>query len=375
MGAHFLKYGDGESLFRAIDIDPGAEPLAQSFGEDGAIFKVDRLGDKTRGFNIFASCRGPNDDQFAAHARSQIMRMMATNDNAELRFPTAEEQYKLDQAIFDTMKLPRAMQGLSTIAYHCPVELRMKMQRWIHERGTTKAGMYAHLMDATDDAIGTLTTRVAAFNLQGVKDDPVALPIIQAELFFRIKRSFEDEALRTVPKHLDIDEAHVPLAIPSFAQEVETFVRTCGKWRASIAFWSQSPREYGKLESWPALRSAASTFIFLADPSMDEALYRQVFLLTPGECEAIRRLTPKREAYIIQRDIGVSKKVILQVEPEQYVIATSQPREATIRRENFERYGFKGGLQRTIEALGLSDESGAGHPAETPMLDPSKEVA
>jgi type IV secretion system protein VirB4 len=281
------------------------------------------------------------------------MLMLSFNDNPAMRLPTAEEQRTLDNAITQTMRLPRQMQRLSTVINHCSADFRLKMARWIHDPITNKAGPYAYLMDQAEDAIGSLVARVGVFNLAGCKDDSLALPLVMQELWYRNKRTFEDESLRATPKWLDVDEAHALLAIPRFAQESDVFIRTCRKWSAGIAFWSQSPREFAKLESWPALRSAASTFFFMADPNMDERQYREAFLLTRGECDAIRNLTPKREAYIVQRDIGVSKRVILEVEPEQYVISTSQGREASIRRENFERYGFEVGLIKTMEALGL----------------------
>ncbi len=118
--------------------------------------------------------------------------------------------------------------------------------------------------------------------------------------------------------------------------------------------WTQSPKEFVDLPDWPALRSAASTFFFMADPHMDEGLYRDAFQLTPGECEAIRNLTPKREAYIVQPELGVSKKIILEVEPEQYVVSTSTPHEADARRRNTEQFGFEQGLEMTIRELGLA---------------------
>ena len=43
LGMHWMKYG---GLFRAIDIDPGSEPIAEAFGEEGGIFRID--GDKNK---------------------------------------------------------------------------------------------------------------------------------------------------------------------------------------------------------------------------------------------------------------------------------------------------------------------------------------
>ena len=67
--------------------------------------------------------------------------------------------------------------------------------------------------------------------------------------------------------------------------------------------------------------------------------------------ETIRGMIPKREFYLIQRDLNVSKKCILSVEPEQYVLSTSSPAEQTLYFDNVERYGFDAGVRKTVAAL------------------------
>jgi type IV secretion system protein VirB4 len=91
----------------------------------------------------------------------------------------------------------------------------------------------------------------------------------------------------------------------------------------------------------------------MADPTVDARLYKETFLLTDGEIDAIRRLRPKKEAYIIQRDIGVSKTVLVEVEPEQHVISTSRPYEADTRQKLIEKYGVERGIKQAIETLKL----------------------
>jgi type IV secretion system protein VirB4 len=93
----------------------------------------------------------------------------------------------------------------------------------------------------------------------------------------------------------------------------------------------------------------------MADPTADGRLYREAFDLTEGEIEAIRGMRPKRDAYIIQRDIGVSKKIEVRVEPEQHVISTSRPAEADIRQKLIEKYGVEKGIQATIDQLHLKE--------------------
>jgi type IV secretion system protein VirB4 len=341
LGSHFVKYG---GFYRAIDIDPGSETLAQFFGRDGAIF---RIGQGSRGFNPFAVAKGPDDFAFISHLKQTVVQMLKTNENEQLQNLEPFEQHQLDEAIIATLKLPKQLQRFSAMVHHCPQELQQKLGRWIN------SGMFATLYDQEKDAIGSLDIPVAAFNLAGVKDDPVTMPLAMSEIFFRVTRMFEDPNYRSIPKYLDIDEAHAILAFRYICEYIIRSVRTWGKWMAGIGLWSQDPNEYRKIEDWSALRSAASTFFFMADPTVDARLYKETFLLTDGEIDAIRRLRPKKEAYIIQRDIGVSKTVLVEVEPEQHVISTSRPYEADTRQKLIEKYGVEKGIKQAIETLKL----------------------
>ncbi len=175
-----------------------------------------------------------------------------------------------------------------------------------------------------------------------------------AEIFFRVTRLFEHPAYMHVPKYLDIDEAHMLLGIPYVASKIVQSIRTWGKYLAGMGLWSQSPLEFAALPHWGALRSAASTFFFMADHAMDIQLYQSTFHLTEGECAAIQSLQPKREAFIIQRKLGIAKTVNLSVEPEQYVVSTSTPRETALREKHVRALGFERGIDQTIEDLGLT---------------------
>jgi type IV secretion system protein VirB4 len=344
IASHFTKYG---GFYRAIDIDPGTETLAKFFRQDGAIF---RIGQGDRGFNNFAVAAGPDDNRFIMHQKQLVIEMLKSNENEKLRSLESYEQQQLDQAIIATLKLPVHLRRLSTMVNHCPQELQQKLNRWYGK------GMFASLFDQENDAIGSLDKPVVAFNLSGVKDDPTRLPLAMSEVTYRVTRMFEDPAFRHLPKYLDIDEAHALLGIRYMREYIIRSVRTWGKWKAGVGLWSQDPNEFRRIEDWTALRSAASTLFFMADPTADAALYRETFILTDGEIEAIRRLRPKKEAYIIQREIGVSKTVLVEVEPEQHVINTSRPDEAVLRDRLIAEHGIEEGIRKAVEALNLEPQ-------------------
>ena len=350
LACHFLKYG---GMLQGIDVDAGMEPVAQLFGEDGAVFSMESGAEA--GFNPFAVCLGPADTDFIHHLKTQIMLMVEANDNPEMRVVTTEEQTRLDDAIMATIVLDNPdLRRLRTVALHCPDSLQAKLQRWVH--GHEHAGMYAKYFDAEQDAIGRIDRPLTAFNLRALKDNAVVLPLVMAEIFFRVTRLFEHPAYRHVPKYLDIDEAHMLLGIPAVSARVVQSIRRWGKYLAGMGLWSQSPLEFAALPHWGALRSAASTFFFMADHAMDVGLYQSTFHLSDGECEAIKALRPKREAFIVQRQLGIAKTVDLTVEATQYVVSTSTPHETSLRDKYVQELGIEAGFARTIQELGLLTE-------------------
>lgn len=342
LGIHWPKYG---GFYRAIDIDPGSEPIAHAFGADAGVVRFDGAHD--RGFNFFSQAGAGEDSRFSAHLGRQLRAMIESNDSEELRRLSAADQLALDRATAQVLRLPERLRSLSTLVKHCPPPLRRKLARFVG------AGPYAWLFDAPQDAIGAIDKRIAIYNLAGVNDDAVAKPLVMAEIAYRVLRFYENPEYRTRPKWLDVDECHHVLANPWLTRTLLLDrVRTWGKWLAGIGLWTQSGVELGNIENWEALRSAASTFIFTADPELNKDAYRAIFNMREGELETIRSLAPKKEFYLVQRDLNVSKKCVLAVEPEQYVLSTSNPVEQSLYFANVERLGFAAGLRETVAALG-----------------------
>lgn len=330
MAGHFMKFG---GLYHAIDVDPGTEPLARFFREDGGIFRLDDV-ETSRGFNPFVAARNDRDPQFTYHLLSQLRLMLQMNESKEMQELTASEQKALDKAILDVLELPPEKVSLKTLSgvFEHVTELKTKFSRWL------RGGMYGGLFDNVEDGIGTLDRRVAAYNLAGVKDTPELAALAMNELFFRVTRLFEDPAYRAMPKFLEMDEAQYVLSIPGAAERAVAKARTWFKHNGGMGFWSQSPKHFMDIPEWETLRSSATTFIFMADQEMDWDSYKRAFKLKDGECEAIANLIPRKQAFIIQREIGISKTVNINAAPEEYVVATSRPHEAIIVNEMLDKY-------------------------------------
>lgn len=327
LAGHFMKYG---GLYHAIDVDPGSEPLARFFKEDGGIFRLDGR----RGFNPFVAATGKDDPQFSFHMMAQLRLMQKLNDSERLQELEPYEQEQLDRALRAVLSLPADMghaKNLSGLFEHA-TELKPKFSRWL------KGGMYGDLFDNVEDGVGTLDKKVAVYNLASVKDTPALASLAMNEVFFRVTRLFESPGYRTIPKFLEMDEAQYVLSIPGAAERAVAKARTWFKHGGGMGFWTQSPEHYMAIPEWATLRASATTFVFMPDQELDAGMYKEAFHLTDGECEAIANLTPRKQAYIVQREAGISKVVNLNVAPEEYVIATSRPDEAVIVNQMLEQY-------------------------------------
>lgn len=351
IATHYQKYN---GFYRAIDIDPGSEIVAQTFG--GGVFRVSN--EPGHGANFFASYREPQnigdqDVAFKIHATQLLNAFLLANDAEEYRKLTPDEQTAIDLALDSTLALPAPLRTLSALVSKLPRGLQMKFSRWVRVQpgnDSSVAGWYAHLFDADVDAIGQLQNKVGVFNLQALKASSSLLAPVQLDILYRITQTFEDPTLRHLPKLLDLDEVHYVLGIPGFADYIVSKIRTWGKWFGSIQMWTQSPEELTKTAGWEAIRGAATTFIFMADQNLDAKVYLDAFpFLTSGEIDAIKNLVPQKQAYVIQPELNVSKVIVIDVDPEQHVINTSSPKDAAERDNLIAQYGFEEGMRIAVE--------------------------
>lgn len=322
IATHFQKLN---GMYCALDVDPGSEPIARFFGEDGAIFRLKDTS-TTKGFNPFAIAYNEFDDAFKTHMLNLISMMLKTNDSFELQSLTADEQMDIDEAIVKTLRIDAEnLRNFSGMLGHCGIGVNQKLQRF--KRGN----IYGNLFDNDQDSIGMLDKPVSVYNTEGVKDNPKIAALVNSEIFFRSTRLFEKPEYRERAKFLEVDECQYVLSVPNAAEFLIAKARTWFKHGGGMGFWTQSPKHYSTLAEWGTLRSAATTFIFLSDPEMNEAEYIEAFpFLTSDECKKIKNLIPKKQAYIKQMDVGIAKIVNLHVEAEQYVISTSNPYESSI---------------------------------------------
>lgn len=336
VATHVTKFG---GLYRAIDVDPGSECVAQFFREDGSIFRIDEHS--RNGFNPFQGTSGVDDHAFIIHFNQQLQLMVSENTSETQRSFTSHEDDLIQKAILSVLEQPPERRSFRSFLDHCNEGICKKLSNYYGK------GMYARIYDNDEDSLGDLHKLISVFNLMGIKKSRVELMLAMSEIVYRITRVYENIEWRDVLKILDIDEGHAFLKIPGMAEWLIQCVRQWGKLTAGVSVWTQSPNELELLDDWPALRSAASTFWFMADSEMDREVYRRTFQLKEGHLDAIQNLIPKRQAFVYQPEAKIAKVINLHVEPAQKVINTSSGGEAMVYQKNYKK--ANGNVDKAIE--------------------------
>ncbi len=342
LATHWPKYG---GFYRAIDVDPGTEPVARLYGEQGAIFSLDI--EQERGLNPFVSANETNHPVVGAHIKELVVSMLSHNNASDANTLTAEEEINLSTCIRQVMAFGEGdpLRSFPGLVGMISQSLRDKLKDYY------EGGIYEGLFYVQQDALGISDIPVGVFNLSNVKDIPVLHDLALKEIFFRNQLLFEDPRNRHLPKMLDIDEAHSLFKSKRETDKVVNYIRTGRKHMMGLSLWSQSPNEFINIPDWSALRSAAASFFFMADPAIDEEAYKRGFKLTTGEINTIQQLEPRKEMLIVQRRAGISKVVQLNVDKRQYALCTSKPLEAVEREQLIKELGVFEGTNAFIAKL------------------------
>jgi type IV secretory pathway VirB4 component len=124
-------------------------------------------------------------------------------------------------------------------------------------------------------------------------------------------------------------------------------LKTWRKKNAAMILATQSGDDLYRSDLLPVIVESCVTKMFLANPGMDVAAYRERFHLNETEAELVARLIPKQQFLIKRPDLA--KVVNLHVDPTSYWLYTNSPYDNARRREAFDRYGFERGLEFLVK--------------------------
>ena len=263
-----------------------------------------------------------------------FFRVLIEGDGQRYRMDFKEER-KLWDAIERVYVLEPEQRTLSNFA-HIIGELKERLHRW------TKGGQYGYLFDNVVDTLSF--ARFQTFNFHDWGDD--AQEVLEPLLFYVLHRATDeiaDPAKLATFKVFLIDEAWLFMKNETIRNYVVTAQKTWRKHNGGMILATQSLKEFQESGLLPIVSESCPTKIFLANPEMDRAVYRDAFHLNDTELDLIAGLVPPGQMLI--RKAQTSKKVQLNVDSVSHWMATNNPRDNLRKRDYFERFGIADGLR------------------------------
>jgi type IV secretion system protein VirB4 len=307
-----------------FDLGGSFESLTRLFG--GSYLRV---GLESADFTINPFCLPPtkaNLDFLALFVKvllgSIVGRLDAATDRA--LYEQIENLYSLDPAL----------RTLDVLANTLPRHLSDALAKWM------RGGQFGFLFDNPEDTISF--SHFQCFDFQQMSRYP---ELLEPLLFYILHRANDVIANRDIAstfKAFFIDEAWVFLRNPSIQQYVTEALKTWRKHNAAMILSTQSLDELKRSELLDVIVESCATKIFLANPDMDQDLYRRQFHLNDTEVEWIASLLPKKQFLIKTPELA--KVANLNVDRRSYWLYTNDPYDNQKRREAFEAYGFEKGL-------------------------------
>ena len=307
-----------------FDLGGSFESLTRLFG--GSYL---RLGLESADFTINPFClppTKPNLDFLALFLKVLLGTTFGALDPATDRelYSQIENLYSLDPVL----------RTLDVLANTLPRPVAYGLAKWI------RGGQFGFLFDNSEDTISF--SRFQCFDFQQMSRYP---ELLEPLLFYILHRANEVIANRDISssfKAFFIDEAWVFLRNASIRHYVTEALKTWRKHNAAMILSTQSLDELRRSELLDIIVESCATKMFLANPDMDQELYRRQFHLNDTEVNLIASLIPKRQ--FLLKTPELAKVANLHVDRRSYWLYTNDPYDNRKRKEAFDAYGFEKGL-------------------------------
>src|SRR5215831_6685667 len=254
---------------------------------------------------------------------------------------SAQEEKDLYTQIENIYAVDPDQRRLLTLANMLGRNLRLHLQKWV------EGGPYATLFDNNEDNL--TVARFQTFDFEGMDRFANVLEALLFYILHRTNAAIDDPDHASVFKVFVLDEAWRFLHHPAIRLYIVEALKTWRKKNAAMILATQSGADLLSSEILPIVVESCPTKLFLANPKMDARAYRETFHLNPKEADLIAGLIPKQQILIQHPE--ASKGVNLHVAPKDYWLYTSDPYDRERRREAFEQYGLKQGLEILAKEL------------------------
>ena len=253
-------------------------------------------------------------------------------NNLGARDPATDRE--LYEQIENLYSLDPALRTLDVLGNTLPRPIAYALAKWM------RGGQFGFLFDNPQDTISF--SRFQCFDFQQMSRYP---ELLEPLLFYILHRANEVIANREISstfKAFFIDEAWVFLRNASIQRYVTEALKTWRKHNAAMILSTQSLDELKRSELLDIIVESCATKMFLANPDMDQDLYRRRFHLNDTEVDLISSLIPKQQ--FLLKTPELAKVANLHVDRRSYWLYTNDPYDNRRRKEAFDAYGFEKGL-------------------------------
>ena len=307
-----------------FDLGGSFESLTRLF--DGAYLQV---GLESTGFHVNPFCLPPTKPNLDFLAL--FVKVLLGSTASKLDPQTDRALYEQIENIYS---LDPALRTLGVLANTLPRNLSDALAKWL------RGGQFGFLFDNPQDSVSF--SRFQCFDFQQIGRYPELLEPLLFYILHRANQVIANREISSTFKAFFIDEAWVFLRNLSIQQYVTEALKTWRKHNAAMILSTQSLDELKRSALLDIIVESCATKIFLANPDMDQDLYRRQFHLNDTEVEWIATLLPKRQFLIKTPELA--KVANLNVDRRSYWLYTNDPYDNQKRKEAFDAYGFEKGL-------------------------------
>jgi type IV secretory pathway VirB4 component len=194
------------------------------------------------------------------------------------------------------------------------------------------------------------SARYSYFDLRDLDGEPELMTAIVYVIFSKVYRDIADERLRSVQKRFVLDEAHRYITDPAFSYWIALLARTGRHWNIMLDLITQSLADLDSPDqpwSKAIITNLKQAFFFPGQKDV-EASFRKL-QLTEYHIEQYKKLDPSRYEVLYWSDGGLRRILRSVADQYTYWLATTDPRERTMKRLMKERH--EGNVRRAVEEL------------------------
>jgi type IV secretion system protein TrbE len=312
-----------------FDVAGSFESLTRLFG--GSYL---RLGLESADFTINPFCLPPTKPNL--DFLTLLVKVLLGNNFTALDPETERELY---QQIENLYSLEPALRTLEVLGNTLPRPISYALAKWM------RGGQFGFLFDNPQDTISF--SRFQCFDFQHLSSYPELLEPLLFYILHRANEVIGDREISSTFKAFFVDEAWVFLRDPSIQRYVTEALKTWRKHNAAMILSTQSLDELKRSQLLDIIVESCATKMFLANPDMDQDLYRRQFHLNDTEVDLISSLVPKQQ--FLLKTPELARVANLRVDRRSYWLYTNDPYDNRKRQEAFATYGFEKGLELLAE--------------------------